>query len=156
MPKEVQAFAEIEAMFLERVHQIVWCNVATINTQNRPRSRILHPLWEGATGFAFTWHNTLKAKHLQHNPYVSLAYVANPMQPVYADCYASWEDDMTHKQRIWQRFASEPAPLGYDAASIFARVDHPDLGLLRFVPWRIEVFDNPATSYLWRAPAGTA
>jgi len=48
---EVSSFTEIEAEFTERVQRIVWCNVATIDTLDRPRSRILHPLWEGATGW---------------------------------------------------------------------------------------------------------
>ena len=43
----VSAFADIEKDFLARVRQIVWCSVATVDRRGRPRSRILHPLWEG-------------------------------------------------------------------------------------------------------------
>ena len=45
---EVTNFAEIEAEFIERVHTMVWCSAATVDRQGRPRSRILHPIWEGA------------------------------------------------------------------------------------------------------------
>ena len=87
---EVSSFSEIEAEFIERIHRMVWCNVATIDTLNRPRSRILHPLWEGATGWITTRRNLHKAKHLAHNPYVSLAYIADLAKPVYVDCKTEW------------------------------------------------------------------
>src|SRR4051812_43774522 len=101
---DVQSFAEIEQEFIARVHKIVWCNVATIDTQNRPRSRVLHPYWEGTTGWIITRRHSLKEKHLAHNPYVSLAYVADPIYPVYADCIAEWDDDLAAMQRIWDLF----------------------------------------------------
>ena len=68
---EVASFSELEAEFIERVHRVVWCNVATIDTHNRPRSRILHTIWEGPVGWIATNRHTLKTKHLLHNPYVS-------------------------------------------------------------------------------------
>src|SRR6266571_8652680 len=74
---EVSSFGEIEAAFLERIQRMVWCNVATIDRRDRPRSRILHPLWEGNIGWITTRRNMHKAKHLAHNPYVSLAYIAD-------------------------------------------------------------------------------
>ena len=51
---EVATFAEIEEEFRKRVGKIVWCTVTTVNRQDRPRSRILHPLWEGSTGWIAT------------------------------------------------------------------------------------------------------
>jgi len=44
---EVERFEDIEQEFLQRVRAGVWCSVATIDRQQRPYSRILHPLWEG-------------------------------------------------------------------------------------------------------------
>ena len=49
---EVSSFGEIETAFLERIQRMVWCNVATVDRRDRPRSRILHPLWEGNIGWA--------------------------------------------------------------------------------------------------------
>ncbi len=43
-------FAEIETEFIERADQMVWCAEATVNPNGRPRTRLLHPVWEGATG----------------------------------------------------------------------------------------------------------
>ena len=31
--------------FVAMAHRIVWANVATVDADGRPRSRILHPLW---------------------------------------------------------------------------------------------------------------
>ncbi len=68
---KVSAFADIEKDFLARVRQIVWCNVATVDRRGRPRSRILHPIWEGRTGWILTGRHTLKTRHLAANPHVS-------------------------------------------------------------------------------------
>ena len=32
--------------FVEMAHRIVWASVATVDRQGRPRSRILHPIWQ--------------------------------------------------------------------------------------------------------------
>jgi general stress protein 26 len=141
----VSSFSEIESEFIERVHKMVWCSVATVDTRNRLRSRILHTIWEGAVGWAATRRHSLKAKHLAHNPYVSLAYISDITKPVYVDALAEWDDDLASKQRIWEMFSSAPQPLGYDPAPFFGSVDDTGFGLLKFTPWRIEMPDleNP-------------
>jgi general stress protein 26 len=146
----VSSFADIEQEFIERVHSVVWCNVATLDAQNRVRSRILHPIWEGATGWIGTRRNSPKAKHLAHNPYVSLAYIADIARPVYVDCMAGWAEDLESKQRVWELFKAAPTPLGYDPAPLFHSVDHPDFGVMKLTPWRIEVGNLPEESRIWR------
>ena len=32
--------------FVEMAHHIVWCSAATIDQSGRPRSRVLHPVWD--------------------------------------------------------------------------------------------------------------
>ena len=127
--------------------------MATIDTKDRPRSRILHPIWEGPTGWASARPHSLKAKHLARNPYVSLAYVADISKPVYADCKAEWVGDATAKQRVWDLFATTAPPAGVDLAKIFKGVDDPEFGLLKFTPWRIELFDisNVENRKIWIA-----
>jgi hypothetical protein len=73
----VTSFGEVEAEFLERVNAMVWCSMATVDTKDRPRSRVLHPIWKGAAGWASARPNSLKAKPIANNPSVSLAYVSN-------------------------------------------------------------------------------
>ena len=137
----VSSFSDIETEFIKRAHTAVWCAAATLDTKNRLRSRVLHPIWEGSTGWVATGRYSLKATHLAHNPHMSLAYLADPVKPVYADCTAEWQDDMATKQRIWDLFRSAPAPLGYDPKLFFGSVDSPGFGILKLTPWRIELFD---------------
>src|ERR1700682_1462510 len=87
-PMDIASFAEIEDEFMARVRRIVWCTVATVDRRGRPRTRILHPIWEGSTGWIGTSPRSLKAKHLEHNPYVSLSYWDQQHQQIYADCKA--------------------------------------------------------------------
>ncbi|MEO8973233.1 MAG: pyridoxamine 5'-phosphate oxidase family protein [Ktedonobacteraceae bacterium] len=146
---EVSSISDIEKAFLERVQRIVWCNVATVDTNNRPRSRILHPLWQGNVGWITTRRNSFKAKHLTHNPYVSLAYISDIAIPVYVDCKVEWVDDLNQKQLVWQLCKETPPPAGFDPEPIYERVDHPNFGVLKLAPWRIEIANFPAESLIW-------
>jgi general stress protein 26 len=140
----VSSFAEIETEFIERVHKMVWCSVATLDSKDRVRSRILHPIWESGTGWSSSRRHSLKEKHLAHSPYVSLAYISDVSRPVYVDCTAEWADEPADKQHLWRLFESSPPPLGFDLGKIFEGVDDPNFGVLRFTPWRIELFDISA------------
>jgi hypothetical protein len=144
---EVLDFSEIEEEFIRRVHTMVLCNVATVDLQQRPRSRILHPIWKGSTGWIATHRNSFKSQHLAHNPYVSLAYTAEVMKPVYADCIGEWVDDLDQKRRIWELFKNAPPPLGFDPAPDFISPDHENFGLLKLTPWRIALVNFPAESH---------
>ena len=138
---DVARFAEIEQEFMARVSRIVWCTVSTVDRKGRPRSRILHPIWEGTTGWIATGRHTLKTKHLAKNPYVSLSYWDQQHQQVYADCRAEWDDSMETKKRIWDLYKNTPPPLGYDPGMIWkGGPEDPAFGILKLTPWRIELF----------------
>lgn len=139
---EVSSFAEIEAEFISRAHSMVWCNVATVDGHGRPRSRILHPIWAGQNGWIATRRHSHKERHLLRSPYVSLAYIADPVKPLYVDCLAAWDDEVATKQAVWDLFRSAPPPLGYDPGTIWkAGPLDPDCGILKLKPWRIELGD---------------
>jgi uncharacterized pyridoxamine 5'-phosphate oxidase family protein len=156
---EVASFDEIAGEFNARVARIVWCTVATVDRKGRPRTRILHPIWEGSTGWIGTSRNSHKARHIEKNPYVSLSYWDQQQQQIYADCKAEWVDDPAEKQRIWDLYKSTPPPLGYDPAIIPPWSDGPNgavFGLLKLTPWRIELSGMlPPPAYeeprIWRA-----
>jgi general stress protein 26 len=134
-------FSEIEDEFMARVRRIVWCSVATVDRKGRPRQRILHPIWEGSTGWIATGRHSHKEKHLAANPYVSLSYWDQQHQQIYADCAAEWVDDAAEKRRIWELYKTTPPPLGYDPQMIWqAGADDPGYGLLKLTPWRIELY----------------
>ena len=147
---EVTSFTEIEAEFIRRVHTWVWCNLATLDSHNRARSRIVHPIWEGATGWIGTRRHSPKAKHLAHNPYVSLAYIADLAKPVYVNCTAAWADDLADEQHVWDMFLPAPPPLGSDPASIFQSIDHPNFGLLKLTACLFEFVDLTNHILVWQ------
>ena len=154
---DVQSFEEIKDEFERRVRRTVWCSVATVDRKGRPRSRILHPIWEGPTGYIGTGPDTLKAKHLAANPYVSLSYWDPQHEQVYVDARAEWVADAAERRRIWELFKATPEPYGYDPAMIWKDgPDSPAFGVLKLTPWRIEVWalKDMATgqeSKVWRA-----
>lgn len=136
---EIASFDEIQEDFAERVRRIVWCSVATVDRRGRPRSRILHPIWEGLTGWIATGRHSFKGKHLAENPYVSLSYWDAQQGLAYADCVAAWEDSAAERQRVWELYESMPPPYGYDPGMIWSGPDDPAYGLLKLTPWRIEL-----------------
>jgi hypothetical protein len=148
---DVREFADIEAEFTARVGRVVWCNMATMDAKGRPRSRIVHPIWEGALGWVGTHRGSFKNRHLGANSHVSLAYIADISRPVYVDCVAEWADDPLDKQRIWELFTSADAPLGYDPAPFFIAPDHPNFGVLKLTPWRVAIVtQSPPLALVWR------
>ena len=138
---KIDTFAEIEPEFIERVHAVVWCNGATVDTRGRPRTRVLHPIWEGTTGWVTTRRSSPKVKHLAANPFLSLAYIADPFKPIYVECRALWDGDFATRQRIWDLLRRTPPPLGFDPALTWGDIEDPENGLLRLTPWRSELND---------------
>jgi general stress protein 26 len=153
---DADSFATIADAFNERVSRIVWCTVTTVDGKGRPRSRILHPVWEGATGFIATGRNSLKAKHIARNPYVSCSYWDQQHQQVYAECRASWDDTPAEKDRVWDLVKNAPPPVGYDPALFWpGGPQDASFGVLKLEPWRIELWSlqEMATgkpSQVWR------
>jgi general stress protein 26 len=139
MRMDVASFDDIRNEFDERVRQTVWCMVATVDRRGRPRTRVLHPIWEGTTGWIATNRHSLKEKHLARNPNISLGYWDRDAGLAYAECVADWDDSIEQKRRIWDLFKSTPPPLGYDPAIIWAGPDDPAFGLLKLTARRIEV-----------------
>jgi len=136
---DVASFADIEKEFNERITRIVWCTVTTVDRKDRPRARMLHPIWEGSTGWIATGRNSFKVKHLAHNPYVSLSYWDPQHEQVYAECKAEWIDDAAEKARVWEVYKSIPPPLGYDLKMFWENPEDAEYGLMKLTPWRIEI-----------------
>jgi general stress protein 26 len=137
----VASFGDIETEFHTRIARIVWCTMATVDTRGRPRTRIIHPIWEGSTGWIATGRHSLKEKHLAANPNVSLSYWDQQHQQVYVDCTAAWTDDQAEKVRVWDLYKHTPPPLGYDPQMIWqGGPEDPGYGLLKLTPRRIELW----------------
>ena len=132
--------------FIEKAHRIVWATVATVDPQNNPRTRILHPIWEwdgsALTGWIATGPQTPKATDLAHNNRVSITYWDPSQDVVTADCTTQWITDSDGLHQAWNRFRDAPEPVGYDPAIIPGWTD-PDadaFGVLELTPERLRVF----------------
>ena len=137
--------ADVAPPFVEMAHRIVWCTVATVEPDGRPRTRILHPLWawdgEELVGWIMTGKTPPKVRALTHEPSVSLTYWDPTHDTCSADCTAVWEDDPEVKAETWQRFATAPAPVGYDPSIIpgWDSPSSPSFSVLRLTPHRLRV-----------------
>jgi hypothetical protein len=139
--------------------------VATVGPDNRPRSRILHPIWELSddelTGWIVTRATPVKVRHLAYSPYVSCSYWEPGHEVAVADCAAQWVTDTATRQRVWELYRNAPPPLGYDFWSVFPDGPSPVMGssspmtrrdgvaasntespsLLRLTPYRLRLAD---------------
>lgn len=152
--------ADIVPPFIEMAHRIVWCTVATTDTKGRPRTRVLHPIWEwdGTTlvGWIATGATSLKAKHIARTPEVSLTYWTTNHDTCSAEATASMHTDDETCLAIWNTFKDGPEPVAYDPAMIPTWSDGPTspaFGAMRLEPTRLFVqpkmdFTNALT---WRA-----
>lgn len=134
------SFGDIEPEFRRRIERIVWCTATTVDGRGRPRSRILHPIWEGATGWIATGRQSAKARHLARTPYVSLTYWDPAHEQIHAECRAVWTEAPAEKRRVWDLFKSTPPPLGYDPGLFFPGPDDASFGLLKLTPWLVELW----------------
>lgn len=146
MAQSMNQLQAVAPAFVEMAHQIVWCSVATVDSKGRPRSRILHPIWEwdGETlvGWIGTSPTPTKRAHLNASEYVSLNYWTPAHDTCVAECRASWSFDDETRTRIWELFKRAPAPVGYDPAIIPAWTGPTAdaFAVLRLEPWRLRVF----------------
>ena len=139
--------ATVAPAFVEMAHRIVWATVATVDRQSRPRSRILHPLWqwdgEALTGLIATGPTPVKRAALEHSPFVSVTYWTPTHDTATAECRATWIFDDDERRAVWSAFAAAPAPVGYDPAIVPVWVDGPTspaFAALHLEPWRVRVF----------------
>jgi hypothetical protein len=142
---------EVAPAFIEMAHRIVYCSAATVDSRKRPRSRVLHPIWEydgtSLVGWIATSPTPLKRAHFAHSPYMSCNYWAPDHDTCTAECRAELLTDDATRIDIWQRFKNAPPPIGYDPAIIPRWPSPTDVGfaVIRLEPWRLRVF--PATAF---------
>ncbi|MGH1490103.1 MAG: pyridoxamine 5'-phosphate oxidase family protein [Acidimicrobiales bacterium] len=144
--------SEVAPAFVEMAHRIVWATVATVDESGRPRTRVLHPIWEWdgqtLTGWIATSPLSPKANHLANENRVSLTYWQTNHDTCTADCDAFWETGDAERQAGWDRFANAPEPIGFDP-SIVAAWTEPSaeaFGILRVEPTRLRVMPGSLMS----------
>jgi len=137
---------ETAPAFVEMAHRIVWASVATVDSHKRPRSRILHPIWqwdgERLVGWIGTSPTTTKRAHLNASPYVSINYWSPSHDTCVAECGATWAFDDETRTMVWNLFLNTPEPLGYNPR-IIPSWENPTceaFAVIRLDPWRLRVF----------------
>ena len=157
-----ESFAAFEKEFLQSTSEIIWCTVTTVDTRGRPRSRVLHPIWQvidgRPVGWVITGKTPVKARHLAANPYVACSYWSPAQNIVYADCVASWVEDAAVKQQVWDLFMTTPPPLGYDLSGFgLDGPRNPIFTPLRLDAWRVQILRGEEFPFgdlvprMWRA-----
>ena len=136
---EVTSFEEIAPEFQARVARIAWATVATVGADGAPRTRILHPIWEGPIGWIATSAGSFKIRQLRHEPRISLTYWDAEQDNVHIEATATEAPDPADRRRIWDLFVTTPPPLGYDPALFWPAPTDPAFALLRLAPTRIEL-----------------
>jgi general stress protein 26 len=132
--------------FVEVAHRIVWATVATVDGRGRPRSRILHPVWEWdggtLTGWIATGPTRVKVENLAASPFASCTYWDAAHDTVTAECHAELLDDDDTRREVWQRFVDAPEPVRYDPSIVpgWDSPTSPSFAALRLTPWRLRVF----------------
>jgi hypothetical protein len=141
---------EVAPAFVEMAHRIVWCSAATVDSHGRPRSRILHPVWQwdGArlVGWIGTGPTPIKRAHLKASPYMSLSYWNPAHDTCVADCRAALIFDDETRTMAWELLRNAPPPVGYDPAIVPAWKSPTSeaFAALRLEPWRLRVFPGSA------------
>ncbi len=144
----MDSLATVAPAFVDMAHQIVWATAATVSTAGGPSTRILHPIWEwdGTTlrGWIATSPLSLKARHLERNPMMSLNYWQPNHDTCSARCRTSWDNSPASRQALWDRFSEAPQPLGY-VPSIVPGWDTPAaprFGVLELEPVALRVMEG--------------
>jgi hypothetical protein len=138
--------SETAPAFVEMAHRIVWASAATVDQRGRPRSRILHPIWQwdgvSLVGWIGTSPTPTKRAHLNASPYVSLNYWSSSHDTCAAECRAEWAFDDETRTMVWNLFLNTPEPLGYNPR-IIPQWESPTcaaFAVIRVEPWRLRVF----------------
>lgn len=143
-------FGTVAPAFAEMANRMIYCTLATVDRRGRPRSRMVHTLWQwdgrSLTGWVGSMVTPMKRAHLENTPYVSCTFWdgAEVYDTCTAECHAELLLDEQSKRDGWELFKSTPPPIGYDPGAV-----HPDWadgptspawGVIRLEPWRLHVF----------------
>lgn len=137
-------FAEIERDFTGIIRDVVYATMTTVDSQGRPRARVLLPIWQVVDGRPVGWLATyktpVKTAHLARNPHATFSYWSPAQNTVAVDTVAAWEDDPDVKREIWELYRrGSPSGVGYDPKGYWTSPEDPKYHLLRMDPYRIHV-----------------
>jgi hypothetical protein len=128
------------------IDDIVYASLATVGPapDHRPRSRIVHPVWDWGTDPVVGWVTTkptpIKLRHLAANPHASFLYWSPAHDVVTIDADVHQVDDDQERREIWERIAATGPPVGFDPTTLWpGGPTSPDYGVLLARPTRLTV-----------------
>jgi hypothetical protein len=99
--------------FLAIAQRIVYATLATVDPRGRPRSRIVHPVWELEEGRLVGWVGTrpsrLKRESLGFSGFASCLYWDHAHDVAVAECAAAWAPP-ERRREAWERLAAAGEP----------------------------------------------
>jgi len=142
--QQIADFSEIVTDFDARVQRIGFAIVATVDSNSRPRLRVLQPVWETEAdvpvGWLITSEKSPKVRHLRNNPYLSISYWDPAHEMVFVEATAEIVEDPDEKRRVWNLFAAGEGAYGYDPHRFFPDgPTNPDYCCIRVTPSRVEL-----------------
>ncbi|GGT22192.1 pyridoxamine 5'-phosphate oxidase family protein [Streptomyces purpureus] len=153
----VDAFADLRDEFFGYVQDIRYATLVTVDRLNRPRARVLLPVWEEVDGRPVGWiaafPTPVKTAHVRRNPHVTVSYWNPRQNAAFADSAARWEEDMDEKRRVWDLYVQGGPPgVGYDPAHYWkGGPQDPGFAILRMDPFRVQVLrGRDLRSRIWQ------
>ncbi|RJO71023.1 pyridoxamine 5'-phosphate oxidase family protein [Nocardia panacis] len=163
MSINVSEFADLEAEFNAYIGAINYATMVTVDSRNRPRTRVLIPVWEKVNdtplGWLATYHTPVKAAHLAGNPHTSFSYWSPGNNSVAIDATAEWDNTLAIKEHVWGLYdRTSPQSAGYPLGNFWTSPSDPRLHVMRLEPWRVQVIrGRDLRSRIWKASrAGTS
>ena len=143
----MDSLEETAPAFVEMAHRIVWATVATVDEEGRPRSRVLHPLWQwdgtSLVGWIATGPTPTKRAHLAHSPFVSVGYWSPDHDTCTAECARHAGHRRRHPGLAVGRVRRTPRRRSATTPAIIPPwADGPTsdaFAALRLDPWRLRV-----------------
>lgn len=144
MSRKITRFTDMEDEFNAYVGAINYATMVTIDSKNRPRTRVLIPVWEKVDdrplGWLATYNTPTKAAHLARNPNTSFSYWKPGNNSVAVEAVAEWDNALSTKEYVWDLYRkTSPRGAGYHLGQFWRAPSDPQLHVLRLVPWRIQV-----------------
>ncbi|MFF8814620.1 pyridoxamine 5'-phosphate oxidase family protein [Streptomyces pactum] len=157
MTTKVTDFAVVQDTFFRYIRDIVYATMITVDRRNRPRARVLLPVWEVVDGRPVGWlaayRTPVKTAHLARNPHTTYSYWSPRQNAVHIDSVSTWAEDAASRRHAWELYvAGGPSGVGYDPVRYWrGGVADPEYHVLRIDPWRVQlVRGSDLRSTLWQ------
>jgi hypothetical protein len=130
--------------FVVTAQRVVYCSLATVDTRGRPRSRLVHAVWErggddGLVGWVGSRPTPFRRSHIKRTPFVSCFYWDPAHDVAVAECAVTWVEDDEGRREAWEHLSAAPEPMGYDPSPIWPEgPTGADFVALRLDPWRVQ------------------